>query len=1256
MQERHTTHTSAGDSPIGGEAEDEADLGALSARDEKEGEKSSPPVTADDLVSDRALEAAEEDEFNHEALANRVAELVTIAAPPLNVALFGPWGSGKSSIAGFLKQNLEHPDRNESVEFAYYDAWKYGGESLRRNFISRAAAELELPADDPDYEEFYRGLYQTTRRVRLKDQLLKQTVGLGFALLAVLFVALNVVTALGAGALSVVTNEDFLGEIGRVLPKSVAGTGLAAMAAAVATALFALAKFDIEESAPSADEEFSDTFRKLIKTVRRGPSRAPSALWGWNRRRRVAPQEQKSGGPERIVFFIDELDRCTEEDVVKTLVAVRTFLDEKHCVFVVAADRAVLETALDKAAEQETPTSEDAPYYSTAGAFLDKVFQHQLTIPPLRSRRLSRFARDQVGVKKAGIWKELRDNRLLDDVVYALVPAHVRSPRRIKVLLNNFAINARIAQARGVAWPSRAEEMAKLTVLQTEYPALADDLHIEPRLPWLLLEPNSGEAKGERAKPLVSRHSVDMPDTVDDIAPQDATAFIDEDVPEPAPKDPKTPNARHEEMRNRQRRELRRYLERTVDIDGPHRDLLYLEAAGEAVDLQDPALGDKIEDLAPDKPEEVAGLLAGTETSERLGAARLLASMLEDLVRKERANVMTALTTLTVDLGDELTADVAAALAKSIRTFQRPDDLAPSHLPGVLEVALVASDDELAKEVLAENDLWVEPSQVETVALRWGRLPTAGQERLERELARVLGDEPSVITTPLSELPETQALEVLLSPAIRAAINDAYDTGADQLDALVEGLLDAPLSQDLPRATQLDHTLALLRPEHDPTYQLLRKRFSVIAPALPAAERNQGVLRMWAVSPMDDWGLWDELLTSPGKDGAPGPADAVLSRVFREWSDIPFEAEPTVIDEVRKLVPFAQFAKDEGPDFVTSLESAVADRWDPTETSFQSRENLHEAARETLAIRGGTAERVERLLVQDLLGQLDAGATPEMFAAIERMVAPLTLDSIFDVAEHLQRYDPKSQPEESLPELTTRAGLALQVKDRGGPEWRGPATAISYNDEVRPVLGTPGAEPLLTRWLRLEPRATAVRAALRGYSGELSAPLRAAIEDWAEPRRRKDRTLVAKALLKQERANSGLIAAITSTEVTQLELARELAALATEQRSAEQRQTFAEKTKALRLRSPQARQLIADAALNRLRSGVKRDIAVAVALVAGLGEALPRQAALKRAFAEAADQHNYTFSGEDAAALVRSGIKPPKKSLGKKVRKALFGS
>ena len=75
-----------------------------------------------DLILDAALKEASHDRFDHEAIARVVADLAVNAPPPINVALFGPWGSGKSSFFGLLNERLAAS--GQTIKVARYDAWK----------------------------------------------------------------------------------------------------------------------------------------------------------------------------------------------------------------------------------------------------------------------------------------------------------------------------------------------------------------------------------------------------------------------------------------------------------------------------------------------------------------------------------------------------------------------------------------------------------------------------------------------------------------------------------------------------------------------------------------------------------------------------------------------------------------------------------------------------------------------------------------------------------------------------------------------------------------------------------------------------------------------------------------------------------------------------------------------------------------------------------------------------------------------------
>ena len=145
------------------------------------------------------------------------------------------------------------------------------------------------------------------------------------------------------------------------------------------------------------------------------------------------------------------------------------------CIFIVAADLQVLEQALRKKARQETPSDPSNPYYSTGSSYLDKIFQYQLSLPPLQSRQLTSFALDLVAGRE-GCWQRAEN---LPEVVSVLIASHVTSPRRVKVLLNSYAMTYRLAERRerdgllAANLASRASEVAKLVCLRCEFPLFA---------------------------------------------------------------------------------------------------------------------------------------------------------------------------------------------------------------------------------------------------------------------------------------------------------------------------------------------------------------------------------------------------------------------------------------------------------------------------------------------------------------------------------------------------------------------------------------------------------------------------------------------------------------------------------------------------------------------------------------------------------------------------------------------------------------
>lgn len=319
------------------------------------------PLSAEELIDDRALRAASDDAFR---LTDFVAELVALCQTttlPANVALFGAWGSGKSSLANLLEGEFKR-DNSDSVAFARFDAFKYAGASLRRHLLSQIARSFEIHDD-----KYSVGLYSTTKtnKYHIPLQKLKafgKLVALVTAGVVGFLVAVAaIVAAIASAGPKTSFSSSFSTALENGIPAIIIASGLFSALVALAGQTFTV---ESTQAAPSTEEEFDRLFHELVVDI--------------VRRKKC----------ERIVIFIDELDRCSPGQVVTVLETLRTFLEISPCVFIVAADQQAVEHALTESARQTTPRDSVNPYYSAGSAYLDKIFQHQLALPPLLPRTL----------------------------------------------------------------------------------------------------------------------------------------------------------------------------------------------------------------------------------------------------------------------------------------------------------------------------------------------------------------------------------------------------------------------------------------------------------------------------------------------------------------------------------------------------------------------------------------------------------------------------------------------------------------------------------------------------------------------------------------------------------------------------------------------------------------------------------------------------------------------------------------------------
>lgn len=1192
--------------------------------------------SSEDLIPDRALREREDDAFNHEVIAANLAAHVATAETRLNIALYGPWGSGKSSAFELLRRHLEVEGR--SVKLVHYDASRYGGESLRRNFISHAANELGF-GDRKKHRSFHGGLYEgrASSAVELPEALSDwRKVGAPvFTLAATLVGILMLVAVVGLGV-SYLTDKSPLNQVSAFLVGLAVPAGVAALIVATAKAVLDGASITREQSQPSADEEFRRRFGQLVDAAR------------------------EKHEIDRIVFFIDELDRCSPPDVVETLKSIRTFLDHDNCVFVVAADREVLEEALTTHL-QPTPLNEDHPYYSSASSYLDKVFHHQLFLPPLRTMKLTHFARELVS-ERGGLWREFRDavgQRSLDRVIYALVPSHVVSPRRVKVLLNNFASNVRVIESRGIDWKGRAPEIAKLSVLQTEFPALAADLPHEPRLPEMLLEPPSEPP--ERLRRLLERHGV----VYDAARGESKPAAADAASSEPPATDPLLPTGRDVDPAARQQvisvqhRDLRRYLKRTsgVGIPSPGRDLLYLESVGELHGLEDIALSEAIEGDATEAPDALIEKLTERDYDEKIVAVRILCDISEGEFGEERANVITALLGIVEQLGSEID-EVASRVVESLRSFQAEQNLDEHHLVGALQLTLALDTPEargLRQEVIGDARLFADPDRSRRAALMLDRMDDDLATIVSAQVAERLATDPSTLLDPLRELPTDTAVDLMERAAIDNAVkerhNELAETDLPAAENFVEDLYQAVEARSDGQAELLDALQWLLLHNRIAYSSARRHAEAAMAEMLAGDVRDSHAfmgLRMGGVS---DWDFWTPYLGDQPRGEVLTWLAAVISHV---GTDLLKHADsPAARRTARALAPHAADLEDElRAEITNALEAALSQRtWWAVESEAAAQKDVYDVALDLAGVPGTQLRReVDAALRRDVLRVMERPAPPQPgpnpVATVTAQRGLRVLGAMLPEDDRLELIGNSrallSTGDSALDGEVVRTVLALAASVPGPID----VAILGETDTLVAALPTGAAGAAAAGdWLALDPPPGTVAALAKHLWRRPSSDLAQRLDAWAERQDDAARTATLSHLLDVALVHLEWVRRIAAYDIDDLFVVEAASQRVQAASRARDRERLIDFVLAVSPSSSRAHGTVAQLMLWLLKRDTKVDFDLALRTAPALGTDHRHGEKLRSAFERAADKNGFRIPPKALTHLHAAKVRPKQKTV-----------
>jgi hypothetical protein len=337
---------------------------------------------------------------------------------PLTLGIFGPWGSGKTSLMQMMMAHVEATKGERKRGTLWFNAWMYEGrEEAQSALIHAILANLQ-------------------KDVTLVDE------------------AKQLVEKLKKGA-SVL-------KLGKFLMKS-------AITMTPNVEEFAKCFKDESDKVTDTMESFEGDFKKLLELV----------------------------GVDRIVVFIDDLDRCSSFKVIETFETIKLFLNTPACTFVIGADAEKIQHAVGEVYKVTNDLKRQKDY-------LEKIVQIPFSIPAqdirdigcyvgmlIVGRHLNEHAWSKLSEARPGFYsytgsladafsKWVEDNRSvltttkdsIDRELNGVLP-HVDTlarglrgnPRQIKRFLNILSLRQQLVEANRLA-DVKAELLVKFAVLE----------------------------------------------------------------------------------------------------------------------------------------------------------------------------------------------------------------------------------------------------------------------------------------------------------------------------------------------------------------------------------------------------------------------------------------------------------------------------------------------------------------------------------------------------------------------------------------------------------------------------------------------------------------------------------------------------------------------------------------------------------------------------------------------------------------------
>ncbi|MCL2850368.1 MAG: KAP family NTPase, partial [Micrococcales bacterium] len=264
-------------------------------------------------------EPADVDRLGRDDLSSHIATVIATLPPPFTIAVYGDWGEGKTSLLKHIRDKVR-TESDDGGAGACYTVW------------------FDLWQHQDDVNPVL-AMLQMARAERDKtNTLLAKAVSKLDAVIPLMWTAMDHLPKVGWGA-----------DAGPKVEVSLAGLGSDYQRHRDARREDRMEVLD-------AQVRLHELFAEVLDTL---------------------------AGDGRVVFFVDDLDRCLPEHVVDLLEKIRLFMNHKKCVFVLGVDEQAVENAIKEAKDYKDE--------EIAGRYLEKMIQYGFDLPPVDSAQRDEF-------------------------------------------------------------------------------------------------------------------------------------------------------------------------------------------------------------------------------------------------------------------------------------------------------------------------------------------------------------------------------------------------------------------------------------------------------------------------------------------------------------------------------------------------------------------------------------------------------------------------------------------------------------------------------------------------------------------------------------------------------------------------------------------------------------------------------------------------------------------------------------------------